>query len=362
MNNINSKSILKKTLLLFAIGLTLAASKCSDDNGDVAKNEIIRPAKLLILTEATNVRSVSLPAVIEASESAVLTFQVGGLVQEILVQDGQNVTKGTVIAKIDARDLENNLATAKSQADEALQEFERAENLIKKGTISQSAYDQRKTQSEVASANQRIAQKAVDDTVLYAPFEGVVAEVHAKQFQNITTQEPVVTFQSSGPLEAVIQVPAQVVANSNNVDPQGTVIILDAAPDLEIPAEFLTISTLADSATQTYELHFKFDPPSNVVVLPGMTGEIKSSLVDKNSDQNKSNVQVPLSAIMSEGDSQFVWVVDETNMTVFRQDIKYKKGIGENLIITEGLSIGDVIVGAGASYLHEGIKISRYEQ
>jgi len=337
---------------------------CSQDEGE-APISAVRPAKLIEIAATDNTRNLSFPAIVEASTSVNLTFQVSGLIQDVAVTEGDEVTNGQVIARLDQRDFRNNLATMQAQYNSAQSEFERAERLLNQDAISRSVYEQRESQRDVARANLDSARKALEDTVLRSPFDGVVAVVQAVDFQNIGAQQNVVTLQTTGAAEAVVQIPATLVANSGRVEPIETVLVLDAAPNQPLAAEVYSTTTQADTQTQTFEVRFAFTPPDNLLVLPGMTGRVEAQMLIASEDGSTDQITVPLSSIVAEGGETFVWLVDTETMTVSRQAIvvdEGNEGIGEGIGVTTGLSPGDVIVGAGAAFLHEGVQIRRFEQ
>lgn len=321
----------------------------------------IRPAKLIEISASSNIRTITLPAIIEAVNSAQLTFQVGGLLQELSVREGDKVEEGAVIARLDQRDFKNEVATAQAQADNAESEFQRAERLIAEKAVSQSVFEQRKAQRDIARAALDTARKRLDEATLQAPFAGVVASVHSEAFQNVAPQEPIVTLQTTGTAEAAVQVPARLVANSGRVESEETVVVLDAAPDVRVHAELRSTATQADPDTQTFLAKFTFTPPENLVILPGMTGSVQARLRIAGADGAAERITVPANAILSDGDVRYVWVVDTESMKVSRREITLAPDIGESLAVLEGLVAGDVIVGAGASYLYEGMQIRRYE-
>ncbi len=319
----------------------------------------VRPAKLIdIKAEEANLQ-VSLPTIVEADRSAVLTMQAGGVLQEFPVTEGTVVQKGDLIARVDTRTLENDLNQARAQVEVAENEFTRAETLIKQNTISQSVYDQRKSARDLAVLAVEAAEKRLSDASLYAPFDGVIALVDVKQFQTVSAQESIVTLQSNTLFEAVLQVPARAIADSSKVDVVDTYITLDVAPLVSIPTTFKSIAQQADAASQTYEARFTFEPPEGLVVLPGMTGEMFARLVQTNGAAPHTEITIPVSAVMSDGGQTFVWLVNVDTMAVSRQQVTLDDAIGSALPVLEGLSVGDTIVGAGASYLHDGMIVRR---
>ena len=254
---------------------TALVSSCAPKE-EVAVAPVIRPVKVIEIASSTNVVNLNLPAVIEASDSSKLTFQVGGQLTSLLVVSGQEVNRGTVIGRLDQRSYLNKVTEAKTAYDSANTEFKRAERLIAASAISRSSFEQRKTQLDVARAQLDDANKSLEDTVLRSPFAGVISVVHTKKFQNVQALEEIVTLQTTGAAEALVQIPASVIAQSGRISPIETVIILDAAPGIRIPAAFKSISTQADSSSQTFATKFAFVPPGDVVVFPGMTGMLKS--------------------------------------------------------------------------------------
>ncbi|MEL6861323.1 MAG: efflux RND transporter periplasmic adaptor subunit [Pseudomonadota bacterium] len=359
MNEHGSKRILRAGLMALLGGLILAACGGSDT---AETPEPVRPVKLIEVAKSSNTLELNLPAVIEASNTSVLTFQVGGTLDELNVVEGQEVTRGTVIGRLNQRDFRNSLRQAQAQFSSADSEYQRAARLLAENAIAQNVYEQRKTQVDVARAALDTAQKAFDDTVLRTPFEGVIASVAVEQFENVGPQQEIVVLQTTGAAEALVQVPSTLIANAERIVPTNTYITLEALPDLRVPAELLTFSTQADASTQTFAVRFKFTPPEQVNILPGMTGSLHSTMAILDPlTADVAQVQVPLGAILSENGEAFVWVVDLDAMTVSKRSIEIDRGIGESVVVTAGLSEGETIAGAGASYLFEGMKIRALE-
>lgn len=223
--------------------------------------------------------------------------------------------------------------------------------------MSRADHQRRRTQRDVAKASLDAARKRFDDTVLRSPFAGIVAAVHVEAFQNVGAQQPVATLQTTGAAEAVVQVPATLVANSERIEPLETVVVLDAAPGAPMPATLHSTAARADPAAQTFELRFAFTPPEGVVILPGMTGNPRATLAMATED-GAAHISVPISAILSEAEARYVWVVDPDSMTVSKREVVLGDGAGETLPVERGLAAGEIIVAAGVSYLHEGMQAS----
>ena len=341
--------------------MLMALTGCSGNTGTSADEAPMpRPAKLVEVEAASNQRDLSFPAVIRAAQSADLTFQVAGEIREVNVLEGDEVNEGTVVARLDQRDALNRLAQAKAEFDNATTEFERAERLAAQDAISRSVLDSRRTQRDVADASYRTAQKAVSDTVLKAPFHGAISTVSGRQFQNVQAKESIAVLQSEE-VEAVINIPGTIIARIPQLEPVGVRVILDAAPDAEIVAQFKEASGEADPSTQTYEISFSFIPPDDLFILPGMTATVESSfLFNGAEDLVAEGISVPLAAILAEGTDTFVWVVDLATMKISKREVTVESDAGDTVTVTEGLTGDETVVAAGVSFFHDGMTVRRW--
>lgn len=320
-----------------------------------------RPAKLLTLTAASGTRSESLPAVVRSVRSTDLAFQVGGQIVDWNAIDGEQFQQGDVIARLDSRSFEAAVAQADAQYRNANSEYERALRLIDENAVSRSVVESRDAQRQVALAALDTAQKNLSDTVLRAPFSGSVGRTYVEQFQNVGPQQPVLVMQSRA-VEAIVNVPASFVLNSQQVRYFDTEVELDAAPGQRFPAVFREAVGQADSSTQTFEAHFSFTPPANLVVLTGMTATLYFELELISTGEEARGVSIPLSAIMAEGDTRYVWLVSGRERVLERRDVRLREGVGAEMIVTDGLAPGDTIVAAGGAYLQPGDRVRPWSE
>lgn len=311
------------------------------------------PAKLLTLTQTSMQQSSSLPAVVRSVRTTELAFQVGGQIIEWNAIDGASFQRGDVIARLDARSFQAAVEQAEAQYINADSEYQRALRLLEEDAISRSVVESREAQRQVAKANLDTARKNLSDTVLRAPFSGFVGVTNVEQFQNVAPQQTVLVLQSRA-VGAVVNVPASFVLNSNRVRYFNTFVELDAAPDRRFAATFREATGQADSSTQTFEGHFRFSPPSDLVVLTGMTATLyfETELVSPVEEQ--VGISVPLAAIMAEGKQRNVWVAKGRDRVIERRNVTVAQGVGETLRVTEGLKVGETIVAAGGAYLSAG--------
>ncbi len=255
---------------------------------------------------------------------------------------------------MEQRNFINEVKSSKIQFETADNDYQRGLKLAKDGVISQRDIEQLKSKKEVAESQYDSAQKALSDSKIIAPYDAIVAEVPVKQLENISAGQHVVTLFGKGEMEAVVNIPASIVATVDSKQNNVASVILQDVSTPPIPATFRRANLEADSASQTYEVRFAFAVPNNLNVLPGMNASLK---ITRESSSNTTRLLVPTFAIFEQNGEHFVWTVDAQTMQASKTPVTIENGIGEQLIVTDGLSAGDVIVGAGANYVTEGMKV-----
>ncbi len=347
----------KEITKLCAIPLVLLLLSGCEQEAPGLTEPAVRPAKIVTLETADKLEISRYPAFIEAAMHSELAFQVGGLLIELPVTESQIVKKGQLIARLDPRNFMSDVKAAKSQFDLAEQEYQRAARLAKRNAIAKQELEQRRSARDSAQVLLDIANKSLGDSVLKAPYDGVIVKVPVKQHQNIQPGTQVVALMGNKGWEATINLPASVIAATPTRQEEGALVILDGAPSAPIPATFVSAVLEADAVSQTYAISFGFEAPENQLILPGMNATVELKSSDKTVNSLIPHIAVPLAAVMSEGQQQFVWVVDSESMRVNKRLITVQQGIGETLVITDGLSAGESIVTAGAAYLSEGVEV-----
>lgn len=340
--------------------LSLLLIACSEEPPATTET-LIKPAKLAVVESASDRRELTFPAVVRAVDYAELTFQVPGEIRELNVLEGDDVEQGTVIAQLDQRDANNELARARAEFQNAEAEYQRAQRLIDQDAISISVLGTRKTTLDISRAALASAEKALSDTVLRAPFAGGISRVYARQFQNIQAKEAIAVIQSDN-VEAIVNVPGTIIARIPQLEPVNTKVVLDAAPDTEILATFREATGVADENTQTYEISFTFTPPEELLILPGMTAEVITTFIFRDADDIvPEGVAAPLAAILAEGTQTYVWLVNTDTMTISKHPVMVQSGVGDQVIVVDGLQGGETIISAGVAFFHDGMRVSAWQ-
>ena len=319
------------------------------------KDPPIRPVRSMVVADAPEFEDLWWPGRAQAAQELELSFEVAGKLVELSIKEGDEVTEGTVMARVDPRDFEAALRRARAELGRAQALLERV-RAAGRAVAAQDLTDAR-ARYDQALAQVEIQRKAVEDTQIVAPFAGIVARTYFDNFQNVRREEPVIRFLDVSTLEMVIQIPEDGITLLDRVE-SGRVRF-DAFPGVEIPAEISEVSREASRATRTYPVTLTFEPTIDAPVQPGMAGEASGEVVDRTGVEEGS-IEIPIAAVFpDEGSSSqqsFVWVIDEASGTVSRRAVE-PRGFTEDGILVGGLVAGDRIATAGTHVLRDGQKV-----
>src|SRR6266545_1404432 len=297
---------------------------------------------------------------ISARVQSNLGFRVAGKIVERLVNVGQQVRAGQPLMRIDETDLRlaltakrNAVAAARASFVQLEADERRYANLVDKGWVSRQRYEQAKAaldtaeaQLAAAEAEARVAENAATYSVLVADADGTVVETLGEPGQVVSAGQTVVRLAQAGPREAVVALP-ETVRPAIGSAAEASVYGSDGR---RYTAHLRQLSDSADAQTRTYEARYVLEGEAAAVPL-GATVTIWFA-----SQASQPKIQVPLGAVLDDGRSTGVWVLDSATSTVRFRPVKLVRVSGETAVIS-GLSSGEPIVSLGAHLLQEGARV-----
>lgn len=298
----------------------------------------------------------SFPGQARATQEVDLSFDVTGTLVERPINIGDRVAEGQLIARVNQRDFLARVKAARAELTRDTANFARAKELLEKDFVSQTEYDLLEAKVEISDSALEVAQKALADSELKAPFAGVIANTYVENFQAIQPKQPVARLLDSSRIEFVVNIPEQFISLAPAIT--NLQVRFDAFKELEVPAEIKEISNEASETTRTYPVTLIMDQPEGAEILPGMAGIASGSDPAKNEAGSRA-ISVPVVAVFSPDDAvgSFVWVIDRDSMTVARRAVSVESLSEGGIQITEGLEIGEWIAIAGVHYLREGQEV-----
>ncbi len=345
--------------------------------------EIIRPVRTMILQNGAGDMIRNYFGTVQGGKRADLSFRVSGTLSKILVEKGESVKKGQLLATLDPRDFNTHVSQAQStqaqaqaQLNDAQANFKRYENLYKQKVVPKATYDTYKTQLDVAksalntaAAQVKSARDALKDTELRAPFNGVIADRTVENFQDVTAKQTVFSLQDISTLEIVFNVPDNDVLlaplpkihSINELKKHSDILTInarfDAIPDKIFPLELKEVATKANTATNTYPATAVMTTKSDVIILPGMAVKVEAKFLNENVNHDPNKFSVPSTAILKQGENNYVWIYDNGLARKIPVNIGNMNNDASIEISGENLKNGDIIITAGVYFLHDSQKI-----
>ena len=313
-----------------------------------------RPVRTETARDISELTFRSFPGSVRATERVDLAFSVDGLLSDLHATEGAMVNKGDVLALLDQRDAQNAYEAAKARHEVAKKDFDRSQILISRNVIPQADYDDTKANFDIALAEMRIRQKALDDTVLTAPFDGVVSKRHVENFQHIKAKDTIVSLKDISKIDVIIQVPERLIARGGSGHFEAVSVRFDALPHVWFEAGIKEYSIESDPITRTYDVVVSLNPPEGVTIFPGMTATVKAQFEDDYSGvpEEPKKVLVPLAAVVGDaGNSAFVWIIPKDGGTPVKTTVQIGEVRSDGIEILSGLNTGELIAISGVHSL-----------
>lgn len=301
-----------------------------------------------------------IPGTVQAARRSDLAFQVSGLLVERPVVAGQRIKAGQVLARIDPRDFENRVTLEQARLNLARADFDRFSRLVESpaSPVTQAEVDRKRAQFEIATLRTAQARKNLEDTVLRAPFDGVVAATLVDNHTQVQVRQAVLQVEASEALEVIIDLPERVVSRIREA-PLGRPVgeaVFAVLPERRFPVLLSEVATRADPTTQTFRVTLTLDRPRDVNVLPGMTVTVYS----RPEIHTKDILRVPGTAIFTDQGGPAVWVVDPASFRIERRPVRLGDDGNGMRVVLDGLQPGEQIVGTGAGQLQAGMVITPF--
>jgi len=320
------------------------------------KEELIRPLPAIKVGEVSRISGRKFPGRAKATQEVDLAFEVGGKIIERPVNIGDSVKQGDVIARLNPRDFKARVKSTQAELRKTRQNFKRAKQLIKDGFISQSEYDRLETAVDVAEANLDIAQKALADSVIKAPFDGRIANLYVENYQTVRQKKLVARLLDTTQIEMVVQIPETLISQVSYVEK--IQVTFDSFPNVALPATIKEVSNEASQTTRTYPITLIMKQRDDIEILPGMAGSAAGTLV-KPEGISLDKLVVPVGAVFTPDTKKqnHVWIIDEKSGLVELRAVKTGGLTQTGLQIIEGLNTGEWVAIAGVHTLREGQKV-----
>jgi RND family efflux transporter MFP subunit len=326
---------------------------------------------------------------VTARRQATVSSKVTGKVIEVLIEEGMQVKEGQVLARLDSSFPSRSVALARAEATaaasaleetrvrirEAQLDYDRAQRLAQSEIASRADADRARAQldaararlnaqsDQLATARRQIdlQSQSLEDTIIRAPFDGVVVSKDAQPGEMISpvsagggfTRTGIGTIVDMNSLEIEVDVNE---AYINRVHPgQRVEAVLDAYPDWRIPAHVITAVPTADRQKATVKVRIALDQKDQRV-LPDMG--VKVSFITEEpagTAQSTTMVEVPKTAVRRDGEQDIVFVMKDGKAE--RRAVKVTSADGNNSRLASGVSEAETVIVEAPPELKDGDKV-----
>ena len=288
-----------------------------------------------------------------AVQGVTVSAQLDGAVTRVAFESGAVVKEGDLLVQQDVSTEEAQLANAEASAVLARLSLDRARELRAQGTAAQADLDAATAASQQAAANVAAIQATIAKKTIRAPFAGRlgIREVNLGQF--IRSGAEIVPLQALDPVYLDFALPQQAAAQVAVGQPVR--VAVDAYPGEVFTGTVTSLNPVVDDATRNFQLQATLQNAAGKL-RPGMFGSVEVQL-----PVTARVITLPVAAIVYNPYGDAVYVVenapDGAGLVVRQQFVQTGATRGDQIAVTKGVKVGDVVVTAGQLKLRNGAGI-----
>lgn len=323
-------------LILILFGAIKDKSKLIAANkaAEVSQEKPPVNAVTLALSPTTITDRINLPGYIEPWTRLRLMAKIKGSITEVLVNEGDRVKKGDILARIEDDDFRIAVERAEATFSLTKAEYSRDKSIYDKGVIPTAALDTNRTNMQKAKADYENAKLLLSRTTITSPMDGIIRRMDAKVGLQLSVGDPIAEILEIERMKGVIGIPESdvtAVRKLENVD-----LTVQALGDRIITGKKHFLSPSPETAARLYNLELEINN-SGGEVLAGMF--IRADIVKK---RVENTLTVPFYSVISRNDEQYVYVEEEG----IAKKKNVRLGIMEKWMVqvTAGLNPGDKLL------------------
>ena len=327
----------------------LLICSCTSKKEQEAKAPI--RVKTEVASTATSVNGQTYVGMVEEQEATAVSFTGMGVVKRVLVNEGQAVAKGQLIAEMDDTQARNLLSGAEAQMTQANDALERFKMLHDAGSLHEVQWVE--IQSKVAQAKSQldVAKKNLADCRLVAPVSGIIGKKMIGAGETALPSQAVVSILDISSVKVKVAIPE---AEIGGISGNTSSIIKVEAIGSSFEGGRIEKGVQADALTHTYDIRINVANRERKL-LPGMVASV--SFGSEKSEVKTEQLSMPVTAVQKKADgSLFVWTI-EKDSTAHRTTITTGETLGNRIVVTTGISEGERIVIEGYQKLSENTKV-----
>lgn len=332
--------------LLTACGGSGSGKAAAQDTASEARRSEATPVEIALAERRPIAASYTGTASLQAASEAQVVSKTTGVLLELMVEEGDVVREGQVLARLDPD--RKGLALAQSEAllRKLQAEYARSQELFARQLVSADQHERLRSDLEVQRSAVEIAKLEVSYTRIVAPISGVVAERLVKQGNLIQNNQALFRIVDNSHLEAVLNLPERELATMRADLP--VTMQVDALPGQRFTGRVDRVSPVVDAGSGTFRVTAAFD--SGGVLRPGMFGRF-----DVVYDERSNVLTVPREAIVESDGITSVFSVRDGQAVRVPVSLGFVNGRFAE--VRDGLEDGEQVVTVGKVSLRDGSQV-----
>ena len=337
---------LKSLMLIGLLFSILVVQSCGENPKENDTDKTTYTDTVSVETKSVETKELAISktfsGTLEGEEQANIIAKIPERIMKINTKVGDYVKAGDVLFELDKGGASSQFYQAQAAFLNAQKNFERMQNLLKEGAVSQQSFDAAQTQYEVSKANFDAARSTVEIT---SPLSGIVTAINVNIGDLANPQMPMATVANIGRMKAKFNVGEIDVPNFYVGQPAE--IYSEMNPDLIQTGKIFQISKSANIQSRTFEMQAMFSNTRDRWFKPGMFCRVRVNMKSK-----KDALTIPLSSVYKENDTDGVYVIN--NNKALYKPITTGLTDGKVIEVTSGLQAGEQVVTLGMSNLKDG--------
>ena len=331
-----------------ALGMAVLAALAAC-GGQEPVTETPRPVLVVHPAAGADTAPAAYAGDIRARNESPLSFRVGGNLVKRLVDAGDRVRRGQLLAELDPGDAALQASAAQAEMIRIGGDLERYRKLVAQKLVSQSTFDAQQAAYRAARAQYELTRNQSAYTRLHAPRDGVIATRSAEAGQTVAAGQAIYTLAGDIGREVAIALPESRIREVSVG--QQVLVELWSAPGQLLPGRVRELSPAADPQARTFAARVALEGDAANAVELGQSARVYMA-----QSGERAALRVPLSAVQraADGKQASLWVVDPVSRRVHLAPVRIGEYAEDEVPVLGGVAANAWVVAAGGHLLRDG--------
>lgn len=346
-----------KKILSFAIIALLAACSTTTEKATEKKEIITKtPVTVAKLQNKEFNHFIQVSGTVEAIHSAFISPEINGQIKKIFVEEGERVTKGQILAKLNTSIMDNGIEELKTSLELAKTVYKKQKQLWQKEIGSEIQYLQAKNNKESLENKIKTLKAQQEMAILKAPINGIIDEIFQKVGELGIPGMQMMQIVNLDNLYINADIAESHIADIKKGDE--VMLSFPAYPGMEMKVPVFRIGNIINPANRTFKVQLKIKN-QNEKLKPNLI-----ALILINDFSEELALVVPSMIIKQDINGSYLYVIEKTdNKNIARKKyIKTGMSFNEKTMITGGVEAGELIVTKGYTLISDGVEVSLFNK